>query len=78
MLADDTIQIWSILLVAVYYLPVLVAAIALPWFMNAFNNDGWWYNAGRCIGLSKRLQMRRRAKWERERAEYENRRYWNK
>ena len=75
MLNNDTIATFSVLLVVVYYLgPIILAAVCIPWLMNAFNGSGWWYNAGCCIGLSKRLEKRRQAKWLRERMEWEARR----
>ena len=69
---------WFAFAVFMWYigLPILVAAIAIPWFMNRFNDKGWTYNALCCIGFRKRLEKRRLAEWQRERAAWENRRYW--
>ena len=44
--------------------------------LNAIGGGGYWYNAGTLIGLRKRLERRRRAKWEKERVEWEIRQYW--
>ena len=62
--------------------PLLVAVLVLPWAYNCLNGFGYWYNAltllAGATGLGKRLKRHRQEKHDRDRAEYENRRYWNK
>jgi hypothetical protein len=61
-------------------LPVVVAALVLPWAMNCLNGFGYWYNALTLIagatGLGKRLERHRWEKHHQERMEWEAKQYW--
>lgn len=46
--------------------PLVIAILCVPGFMNLFNGSGYWYNALCCLGLSGWLHRRTMGKFQRE------------